>query len=138
MRRFRMRRERSLTGVIGPDAATAGAWRDLLRLVAFLAAWLVLIPIVVWAQIAGGAFARSLAVLSAACVIGIFIASLVFGHRSVSHANAFVGRELGYPVRLGSNLNAREWQLAIEREQHFHAEGRRPKFFVYRPPKDAG
>ena len=88
MRRFRLRRERSLIGVIGPDAGAAGAWRDLLRVVAFLAAWLVFIPLVVWAQIAGGSLAWSLAVLSVACVLGIFVASLVFGHRSVSHANA--------------------------------------------------
>jgi hypothetical protein len=120
MRGLLARRERGLIGVIGPAAAAAGARRDLLRLVAFLLAWLIFIPMIVWAQLAGGPLTWSLAGLSGACVLAIFIASLVFGHRTVTNANAFVGRKLGYPVRLGSNLNAREWRLAIEREQHFH------------------
>jgi hypothetical protein len=82
--------------------------------------------------------AGSMAVLALVGTIGLFAASVVFGHRGEASANELVGQRLGYPVRLGSNLNVREFRRAIEREKFFHAQGHRPKWGIYHAPKDSG
>jgi len=133
---FVERRVKVLGPVIGADAARNVGRRDALRLVAFATGWLALVPTATWAQMAGGPLAWSMAALALVCTLGIFAVSVVFGHRACASADAFVGQRLGYEVRLGSNLNVREWRQAIEREQSFHAQGRRPKFFIYHAPKD--
>lgn len=133
---FVERRVKVLGPVIGAEAARTIGHRDALRLVAFATAWLGLVPTATWAQMAGGGLAWSMAILALACTLGIFAVSVVFGHRASACANAFVGQQLGYPVRLGSNLNVREFRQAIEREKFFHAQGRRPKFGIYHAPKE--
>lgn len=133
---FVERRVKVLGPVIGAEAARAIGHRDALRLWAFGTAWLALVPTATWAQMAGGPLPWSIAILALACTLGIFVVSVVFGHRGTASANAFVEKQLGYPVRLGSNLNVREWRRAIEREKEFHAQGRRPKFFIYHATKD--
>lgn len=124
--------------VIGEAAARACARRDLLRLVAFGLGWLALVPTATWAQMSHRPLAWVATALSGAAALGVFAASMVAGHHTIVAANTFVGARLGYPVRLGSNLNVREWKLAIEREKTFHAQGGRPTglFWIYRAPKD--
>ncbi len=131
---FIRRRLHVLGPVIGAEAAIACGRRDLLRLTAFLFGWLVWVPATTWAQMAGGPGPWTIAALAGAFGLGIFAASMVFGHLAIAAANQHVGSQLGYPVRLGSALSLRAWQQAIEREKHFHALGRRPKFFIYRAP----
>lgn len=130
-------REALLSDIIGPQGARACVLRDALRLVCFTLGWLWFVPAIVWAQVTGGVLAWTITALAGACVVGVFLASMRFGHRAVSKANSFVGDLLGYCVSLGSNMGAREWRSAIEREKRFHEQGYRPKFFIYRAPKDS-
>jgi hypothetical protein len=124
--------------VIGAEAARAIAHRDALRVAALIFGWIAMVPAATWAQMAGGPLAWSAAALALAGTLGLFAASVVFGHRGEARANEFVGQQLGYPVRLGSNLNVREFRRAIEREKFFHAQGHRPKWGIYHAPKDSG
>ena len=135
---FTRARIRVLGPVIGEAAARACAQRDLLRLVAFGLGWLALVPTATWAQMSHQPIAWVAAALSGAAALGLFAASMVAGHHTIDAANSFVGDRLGYPVRLGSNLNVRQWKMSIEREEAFHAQGRRPSgtFWIYRAPKD--
>jgi hypothetical protein len=101
-----------------------------------IVALLALVPAGTWAQMAGGPLAWSTAALTLAGTLGLFALSVVLGHRAEASANAFVGQQLGYPVRLGSNLNVEEFRRAIEREKFFHAQGHRPRWGIYHAPKD--
>ena len=130
-------REALLSDIIGPQGARACVRRDALRLVCFTLGWLWFVPAIVWAQVTGGVLVWTITAVAATCVFGVFFASVMFGHRAVSNANSFVGGLLGYRVFLGSNMGAREWRSAIEREKRFHEQGYRPKFFIYRAPKDS-
>ncbi len=135
---FAQVRVRAMGPVIGEPAALACARRDLLRLVAFGLGWLAVVPTATWAQLSHRPLAWVATALSGAAMLGVFAASMVVGHHTIVAANKFVGDRLGYPVRLGSNLNVREWKMAVEREKTFHAQGGRPTklFWIYRAPKD--
>jgi hypothetical protein len=123
--------------VIGAEAARAIAHRNALRVAALIFGWIAMVPAVTWAQMAGGPLAWSTAALTLAGTLGLFAVSVVFGHRAQASANAFVGQQLGYPVRLGSNLNVEEFRRAIEREKFFHAQGHRPRWGIYHAPRDS-
>lgn len=135
---FTQARVRVMGPVIGEAAARGCARRDLLWLAAFGLGWLALVPTATWAQMSHQPLAWVATALSGAATLGVFGASLVAAHQAIAAANAFVGARLGYPVRLGSNLNVRQWKMAIEREKTFHAQGGRPTklFWIYRAPKD--
>jgi hypothetical protein len=123
--------------VIGAEAARAIAHRNALRVAALIFGWIAMVPAGTWAQMAGGPLAWSTAALTLAGTLGLFAVSVVFGHRAEVSANAFVGQQLGYPVRLGSNLNVEEFRRAIEREKFFHAQGHRPRWGIYHAPSDS-
>jgi hypothetical protein len=134
---FVERHVKVLGPVIGAEAARAIAHRNALRAAALIVALLALVPAGTWAQMAGGPLAWSTAALTLAGTLGLFAVSVVFGRRAQASANAFVGQQLGYPVRLGSNLNVGEFRRAIEREKFFHAQGHRPRWGIYHAPKDS-
>lgn len=131
------RHVKALGPVIGAEAARAIAHRDALRVAALIFGWVAMVPAGTWAQMAGGPLAWSTAAVALAGTLGLFAANVVFGHRGEASANAFVGQQLGYPVRLGSNLNVGEFRRAIEREKFFHAQGHHPKWGIYHAPRDS-
>jgi hypothetical protein len=134
---FVERHVKVLGPVIGAEAARTIAHRNALRAAALIVALLAFLPAGTWAQMAGGPLAWSTATLTLASTVGLFAVSVVFGHRAEASANAFVGQQLGFPVRLGSNLDVEEFRRAIEREKFFHAQGHRPRWGIYHAPKDS-